>query len=52
MKNRRKKRFNELEDENNNFYDEKSNNLIDTPNKKKTKEINKDEYAKNDYNIN
>ena len=51
MKNRRKKRFNELEDENNNFYDEKSNNLIDTPNKK-TKDINKDEYAKNDYNIN
>ena len=53
MKNRRKKRFNELEDENNNFYEkEKSNNLIDNPNKNKARDINKDEYAKNDYNIN
>ena len=52
MKNRRKKRFNELEDENNNFYDEKNNNLIDTTIKNKTKDMNKDEYAKNYYNIN
>ena len=51
MKNRRKKRFNELEDENNNFYDEKSNNLIDTKIKNKTKDMNIDEYAKNYYNI-
>ena len=53
MKNRRKKRFNELEDENNNFYDEeKNNNLIDNPNKKQSKDKNKDEYDKSDYNIN
>ena len=52
MKSRRKKRFNELEDENSNFYEEKSNNFIDTQNKNKTKDMNKVEYVKNDYNIN